>query len=290
MDVKKRKITARENWIKIYEELGSVSKAARRCGIPRSTLYRWINRYEAGNKNSLADKSQKPIKLAKQKITAEIAQLILSIRDKHNFGPQSISTHLLRNHEIELSAPTVWRVLNKHNIRPLKRYTKRLGIQRYNRPVPGDRVQLDVMKVRAKCYQFTAIDDCTRLRVLRLYPSKHAENTVNFLYEVIESFGFPIQRIQTDWGTEFYNDLFQEELMIHFIKFRPIKPKSPHLNGKVERSQKTDKAEFYSHLNLRNKTLQIEPLLAEWEHFYNHKRPHASLNGKTPHERYLVVR
>lgn len=45
MSTKKRKITARKNWIKINKELGSVSKAARRCGIPRSTIYRWINRY-----------------------------------------------------------------------------------------------------------------------------------------------------------------------------------------------------------------------------------------------------
>jgi transposase InsO family protein len=289
MNAKKRKLKARETWIKIYEELGSVSKTARRCGIPRSTLYRWINRYDANNKNSLADKSQKPLRLARQKITKEIEELILSIRHKHNFGPQSISTHLLRNYEMSLSPPTVWRVLSKHDVKPLKRYRKNQEIKRYNRPLPGDRVQMDVMKVRAKSYQFTAVDDCTRLRVIRLYSSKHAENTVKFLYEVIENIRFPIQRIQTDWGTEFYNELFQEELMIHFIKFRPIKPRSPHLNGKVERSQKTDKAEFYSQLNLRDKDLQLEPLLAEWEHFYNHDRPHASLNGKTPYERYLEL-
>lgn len=289
MNSKKRKITARKNWIKLYNELGSVTKTARRCGIPRSTLYRWINRHDPANENSLADKSQKPIKLAKQKTTNEIEELILFIRTKHNFGPQSISTHLLRNYKIKLSSPTVWRVLNRHVVKPLKRYKKHQEIKRYNRPIPGDRVQMDVMKVRSKCYQFTAVDDCTRLRVLRLYSSKHAENTVKFLSEVLGKFFFPIQRIQTDWGTEFYNDLFQEELMVHFIKFCPIKPRSPHLNGKVERSQKTDKAEFYSHLNLRDKTLQIEPLLADWEHFYNHKRPHASLNGKTPYEKYLEL-
>jgi IS30 family transposase len=174
-------------------------------------LYRWINRYNPDDENSLKDKSQKPIKFAKQKITDEIEKMILSTRDKHNFGPQNISTHLLRNHDIKLSPSTVWRVLNRHAVKPLKRYKKHQEIKRYSRPLPGDRVQMDVMKVRAKCYQFTAVDDCTRLRVMRLYSSKHAENTVKFLYEVIESFGFPIQRIQTDWGTEFYNNLFQEE-------------------------------------------------------------------------------
>jgi len=40
---------------------------------------------------------------------------------------------------------------------------------------------------------------------------------------------------------------------------------------------------------LRDKTLQLEPLLTEWEHFYNYKRPTASLNGKTPYERYLEL-
>ncbi|RDH39837.1 MAG: IS481 family transposase, partial [Candidatus Aquirickettsiella gammari] len=57
----------------------------------------------------------------------------------------------------------------------------------------------------------------------------------------------------------------------------------------MERSQKTDKSEFYSQFNLKDKTLPIEPLLADWEHFYNHQRPHASLNGKTPYEHYLAL-
>jgi transposase len=118
MNSKERKIIARKNWMKIYEELGSVSKAARRCGVPRSTLYRWINRYEPGDESSLADKSQKPKKLVKQKVTEEIEKIILSVRDKNNFGPQSISTHLLRNHNIKLSAPTVWRVLDRYAVKP----------------------------------------------------------------------------------------------------------------------------------------------------------------------------
>lgn len=126
---------------------------------------------------------------------------------------------------------------------------------------------MDVTKIRAKCYQFTAIDDCTRLRVLRLYSEKTAANAVLFFGEVLNTFPFPIQRIQTDWGTEFFNDALQEELMVHYVKFRPIKPRTPHLNGKIERSQQTDKAEFYSLLNLKDLSLPLEKLLAEWENF-----------------------
>jgi len=42
---------------------------------------------------------------------------------------------------------------------------------------------------------------------------------------MINDFGFSVCIVQTDWGTEFFNDAFQEELMEHYIKFRPIKPR-----------------------------------------------------------------
>ncbi|ATZ30172.1 hypothetical protein CV83915_2p0169 (plasmid) [Escherichia coli] len=67
----------------------------------------------------------------------------------------------------------------------------------------------------------------------------------------------------------------------------PNKPASPHLNGKVERSQKTDKAEFYATVDLSADDLK--ELLAEWQHYYNWERPHSAHNGKTPMERYCVA-
>jgi transposase InsO family protein len=288
MNTQFRKAKAREFWIKTYNELGSVTKAARKCGIPRSTLYRWIERNKKGK--SFNDKSKRPKRLAKQLITPTYEELILSIRDQYKFGQHRISTYLLRNHEIHLSPTTIWRVLSKHKIKPLKKYRKSNQYKLYTRPNPGDRVQLDVTKIANKCYQFTAVDDCTRMRVLRLYENKTAANSVNFLHEILDALPFNIARIQTDWGTEFFNDDFQYELLDHFIKFRPIKPRSPHLNGKVERSQQTDKQEFYFQFKPKERTIgNLIPKLKEWETFYNHQRPHASLKGKTPYERFLEL-
>jgi len=257
MNSNNRTLKAPETWIKCYEELGSVSKAARKCGIPRSTLYRWIDRVKKEGKSGIAGRSKRPKILANQKLTSDLVELIKVIRKEFSFGPQRISLHLSRVHSIEVSGPTVWRVLKAHNLPNIKKYRKHNDITRYNRPIPGDRVQIDVTKVGPKCYQFTAIDDCTRFRALRLYPNKKAESTVDFLGHILDTFQFPVHRIQTDWGTEFFNDTFQEELMDHFIKFRPIKPRSPHLNGKVERSQLTDKAEFYSTIPKKERTLQL---------------------------------
>ena len=289
MDTKQRQIKARETWIRCYEQLGSVSKAARKCGIPRSTLYRWIKRFKDNGKDALKGHSTRPKVLAKQKVSDELVTLIKAIRVEYNFGPQRISLHLLRVHNIDISAPTVWRVIKGSGMPNIKKYRKHGHITRYSRPIPGDRVQMDVTKIGAKCYQFTAIDDCTRMRAMKLYPNKKAESTVDFLGYVLDTFQFPVHRIQTDWGTEFFNDIFQEELMVHFIKFRPIKPRSPHLNGKVERSQLTDKSEFYSTINRKERTLDLAMKLLEWQNFYNYKCPHASLNGKTPNEKLLEL-
>lgn len=95
---------------------------------------------------------------------------------------------------------------------------------------------------------------------------------------------FPIQRIQTDRGLEFFAYKFQDRLKEYAIKFRPIKLRSPQLNGKVERAQRTDLEEFYLTVNVQDPNLHEK--LADWQDYYNEFRPHGSLNGKTPWERW----
>jgi transposase InsO family protein len=157
--------------------------------------------------------------------------------------------------------------------------------KRYSRPIPGERIQMDNCKIAPALYQYTAIDDCTRYRVLRLYNRRTAANTLQFLEAVTEEMPFPLQRIQTDRGGEFFAYKVQKTFMEWGIKFRPIKPGSPHLNGKVERSQKTDLYEFYSTVDLDAPDLDEQ--LAYWQHYYNWEQPHGSLNGQTPMDKYF---
>lgn len=98
---------------------------------------------------------------------------------------------------------------------------------------------------------------------------------------------FPVQRIQTDRGRESFAIKVQKRFMQYGIKFRPVKPASPHLNGKVERSQKTDLQEFYATVDLSDKDLELR--LAEWQHYYNWERPHGSLGVKTPTDRFIEL-
>jgi len=75
--------------------------------------------------------------------------------------------------------------------------------------------------------------------------------------------------------------------MEHYIKFRPIKPRSPHLNWKVKRSHQSDKNNFYSTIEINDPNL-VEKVI-KWQNFYNTKRPHSALGGKTPYKWYLEI-
>jgi transposase InsO family protein len=277
-------VKTRLGWVRLYQQLGDAGKVCRRCGISRPTLRKWWRRYQRSGVAGLKDESRRPQHLARQKVFAEQEALILDLRRSRHLGIKQLRSELLRQHGLALSLDTLHRVLVRHSEQHLKRpKLKRKGEKRYSRPVPGDRVQLDVCKIVPGVYQYTAIDDCSRYRVLGVYSRRTATNTLDFLERLIEEMPFPIQRLQTDRGLEFFAETVQRRLMDWAIKFRPIKPRSPHLNGKVERSQRADLEEFWPTVDPRSR--DVAERLAEWQHFWNWERPHSALTGKAPIDR-----
>jgi transposase InsO family protein len=274
----------RLGWVKLYEQTQDAGFVCRRCGISRPTLRKWWKRYKEQGESGLYSKSRRPHSSPLKKANEEIKILILSMRKKRKLGPKRLQSELKRLHDVSLSVAVIHKVLKMNKckllVRPLR---KKSEYVRYSRPIPGDRVQIDTCKIGPNLYQYTAIDDCTRYRVLQIYKKRTADNTLDFLDKVIEEMPFPVQRVQTDRGMEFFAEKVQLRLMEYSIKFRPNKPGSPHLNGKVERSQKTDLEEFYPTVNLNSDNL--ENLLAEWQHYYNWFRPHSALGGKSPDDR-----
>ncbi len=194
---------------------------------------------------------------------------------------------LIRQHGLRLAIDTIHKVLVRNDANRLKRpkLQRKKKWKRYSRPVPGDRVRMDVCKIANGLYQFTAIEDCSRYQVAALFPRKTAKCTLAFLDRVAEQMPFPIQRMQTDRGQEFFACDFQDRLKERRTKFRPTKPRptnprSPHLAGKVERVQRTALEEFWPTVELNAPDLSRH--LAEWLTFYNRDRPHDSLGGKAP--------
>lgn len=278
------KIRARLGWVELYIETKDAGFVCHRCGISRPTLRKWFRRYQANGLKGLKEQTRRPHTSPNSKITEDIENQIVSMRKKRKLGCKRICNEMLRLHDVSISAPTVQKVLDRNDLGSLpNRVRKRKFPIRYNRPISGDRVQMDVCKISAGLYHYAAIDDCSRYKVVGLYPRRTAANTIDFLERVIEEMPFSIQRIQTDRGREFFAYKVQEWLQEYSIKFRPVKPRSPHLNGKIERSHKTDLQEFYATQDLKDPDLEIK--LFEWQHFYDWHRPHSSLGGKTPNEK-----
>ncbi|MDQ4119991.1 MAG: IS481 family transposase [Acidobacteriota bacterium] len=280
----KHKIKARLEWVKLYEITRNAGLVCRRCGISRPTLRKWWRRFRQNGIAGLEDLSRRPHNSPKRKIFEIQTNWISELR-KRRLGSRRIQNELLRNYNFSLSRATLAKVLRKLNVAPLKKSRiPRKHRFRYERPIPGERVQIDTCKIAPGLYQYTAIDDCTRIRCLALFNRRTAANSLIFLEQICEEMPFPIQRIQTDRGREFFAYKFQKKLKEYAIKFRPIKPRSPHLNGKVERSQRTDLEEFYPTVDLKDPDLRQK--LADWQDYYNEFRPHGSLGGKTPREKW----
>jgi transposase InsO family protein len=277
-------VKTRLGWVELFKKTQDAGLVCRRCGISRPTLRKWLRRYDQYGVAGLENLSRKPKRSPATKVDEQHEHWILDLRQRR-LGTRRIQAELERLYSCRLSRATILKTLRRRAVPPLM--ASRLSRKkrtRYERPIPGDRVQIDTCKIAPGVYQYTAIDDCTRIRVLAVYPRRTAANSLLFLEKVYEEMPFPVQRLQTDRGREFFAYAFQERLMEYGIKFRPIKPRSPHLNGKVERSQKTDLEDFWARADLASPDLADR--LMDWQCQYNEFRPHGSLGGKTPWERW----
>jgi len=272
-----------------------VAKTCRYYGISRQVYYKWLRRYEEGGLEALRDRSSRP-HLSPKATRVEVVGKIIYLRQAYHFGPHKIAMYLKRYHDIELSPSGTWRILHRLDMSRLpssQRYRRhRERWKRYEKPEPGHRVQIDVKFIaplpgsRRKYYQFTAIDDCTRLRVLRIYDRLNQQTAIQFLDYVLAKLPFRVERIQTDNGAEFQS-AFHYHVLDRGIGHVYIRPATPRLNGKVERSHRIDAEEFYRMLDgvVIDDAGVFNKRLREWEDFYNFNRPHGGLGGQTPYER-----
>jgi len=278
------------------ETTHNVSKTCRYFGISRPTFYKWFSRYEAHGEASLCDRSRRP-KNCPRETSKQTVSKILYLRQNYHFGPARIASYLHRYHQIRIAPSSVHRILERHGLSRLPASQKyrahKKRWKRYEKRQPGHRLQVDVKFLeripgtRRRLYQFTAVDDCTRIRVLKIFDACNQKTAIQFIDEVIHRLPFRIHVIQTDNGAEFQSR-FHWHLQDKDISHVYITPRTPRLNGKVERSHRTDDQEFYQLLDKDGVSDDIQLFnakLSEWEKYYNYHRPHGGLDGQTPYER-----
>ena len=187
------------------EVTGNVALTCRYYGISRTVFYTWRRRYQAEGLAGLRDRSKRP-QHCPHETSSEVVGKIIYLRRSYHFGPAKISMYLKRYHDIEISTSGVWRILKRVDLSRLPAYQRYQRHdrkwKRYEKPLPGHAVQVDVKFIaplssssKKEYYQFTAIDDCTRLRVLRIYPRCDQRTAIQFLDYVLERLPFSVQLV-----------------------------------------------------------------------------------------------
>ena len=189
------------------EVTGNVAMTCRYYGISRQVFYTWYRRYETEGLAGLRDRSTRPAHCPHE-TPAEVVEKIIYLRTNYHFGPAKISMYLRRYHDVTVSQSGVWRILKRLDLNRLpasqryKRHDRKW--KRYEKPMPGRAVQVDVKFIaplasgsRKRYYQFTAIDDCTRLRVLRIYDRLNQKTAIQFADFLLDKFPFRVEVIQS---------------------------------------------------------------------------------------------
>jgi len=214
----------------------NIAKTCRYFGISRTAFYKWYERYQNHGVEGLKDRSCRPLH-SPHATKPEIIAKIVYLRQTYHFGPWKIQMYLKRYHDIDICSSGVWRILKRLNMNRLpynqryKRHKERW--KRYEKPEPGHRIQVDVKFLakipgtRRRYHQYTAIDDCTRLRILRIYERCNQRTSIQFIDYVLSRLPFRAEVIQTDNGAE-----FQEQFHWHVLDKRInhvyIKPRRPN--------------------------------------------------------------
>lgn len=211
---------------------------------------------------------------------------------------------LVSREDIRVSAKTVDRVLARLRRRgllvepPLRAISARRRPRPYairkppDDPVerPGDLVEVDTLDVRPLpgviLKHFTARDVIARWDVLEAYSRATATTAADFLAAIEARMPFPIRAIQVDGGSEFAA-VFEEACQHRGLRLFVLPPRSPKLNGHVERAQRTHTEEFYECYDGDLQLASLRPALRAWEKTYNTVRPHQALGYLTPDE-YLA--
>lgn len=290
-----------------YSLKHGVTKAAIRYKKHRKTIYRWREKYD-GTAKSLADKSKRPHSHPNQHTEEEIEKIKRYKSHNADDGLVVLWVKLIRNGYTR-SVTSLYRVMQKIGIYQKTPSKKKQYVPKPYEQMshPGERIQIDVKYVPTNCltkdqreagekyYQYTAIDEYTRQRVLWASKEHNTYASARFVEVVLKKFPYKIECIQTDNGGEFTNRLnpqqtgkktiFEMKLEELGIRHKLIRPKAPRHNGKVERSHRKDQERFY-YKRVFVSFEDFKEKLRHWAREYN-EFPMKPLGWKSPNEKYM---
>jgi transposase InsO family protein len=270
--------------------------AAASFNVSAKTAAKWVRRYQAGGTAGLRDLSSRPHRSPRQTSSA-LSEEVLSLRRGYMPGYQIAV-------RCGLSPASVSRILRRARLSRWRDLNPPPPVQRYEHPRPGDLLHLDIKgmsrfgqvslrgdgRLRGKKEHpgflalHVAVDDHSRMAFTQMLADQKAETTIGFLNSAVEFFarhGIGVRALLTDNGSSYRSHQFRHACRQMQLKHLRTRPYTPRTNGKAERFIQTALREWayakhWTDSNERDAHLQ------PWVDYYNHQRPHGSLNYNPP--------
>ena len=289
----------RRRAVQLYLEEGfPIPQVAREMGVGRSTLTKWIRLYRDQGEGGLQSKLvvRNP---PRPKVAPTVKAQVVELKRRHpELGVKKISQFLRRMLFLPVSRETVRRTLHEQQLikKPRRKPQKNPSRPRFfERSTPNQMWQTDIFTFRLggkNAYLIGFLDDYSRYIVgLDVFRSQTAEHVLEVYRRAVAEYGVPKEML-TDQGRQYSSwrgtTRFEGELRkdrVHHIKSRPHHPMTL---GKIERFWKTIWEEFLERAQFDSFESACERVRL-WVKHYNHRRPHQSLEGLCPADRFFAI-
>ena len=287
-----------------------VAHVAKELGVSRQCAHRWVARFRAEGEVGLLDRSSRPHHCPRR-TPAEVEQRVLELRRVQRRGQDWLGP------ELGIAARTVGAVLRRHHVPRLAECDPLTGeviraskttTLRYERPVPGDLVHIDVKKIgripdgggwrahgrgerpghKRKIgydYVHAVVDDHSRLAYAEILANETGPTCAGFLTRAAGFFadhGITIRQVISDNAMNYTRSSdFAEAIEAIGAEHLTIKPHCPWQNGKVERFNRTVQIEW-AYRQIFNTNAERTAALEPWLDFYNTRRRHSAIGDLPP--------
>lgn len=284
---------------------------ANRCGVARTTIWRWKRKWDEINKDVQLTNDNRPTRQAgtqfriaaciwriptlssrphvcPRAVTGEIVSCVLEVRRTLKRCAEVVWHHLVTVLGVQVSLSSVRRILKRAGVAVGRK--KRVRPDNPRRPHvcrPGELVETDTIhhvdpKSGRRLYYYTVIDLFTRMTHVTLAPKLSPGLAARAVLEAQRNWGFLISMVQTDNGPE-YGRYFEQVLKAQGITTRHTRLHRPNDNAHIERFNRTIQTECIGYVWLRSVPLQRQrSKVTGYLDYYNTKRVHLGIQMQIP--------
>ncbi len=269
-----------------------------KLGIPRTTFYRWYDRYLAGGLAALKDKSPKPGRVW-NRIPDDIREKVIDMAlEEADLSPRELAVRFTDTQSYFVSESSVYRLLKALDLitSPAFVVIKAADEFKDKTTAPNQMWQTDFTYLKVIgwgwFYLSTILDDFSRYIIAwKLCTTMKAGDVTDTLEMALQASGCGQAnvahkpRLLSDNGSSYIAGDLAEWMERQDMKHVRGAPYHPQTQGKIERWHQTLK----NRILLENYYLpgDLEAQIDAFVSYYNHQRYHESLKNLTPADVYF---